>query len=124
MVVLLFLVVFFFSSRRRHTRLRTVTGVQTCALPISAPPGGRDRVWRRVRQQQTDDGHVGLRDGAGEDGRIGVWGRRVARAESKSEREGTGQRGQLLSEVRIGRGSAANFPLLQGADARSPRGLV
>src|ERR1051325_10049423 len=25
----------FFSSRRRHTRLRTVTGVQTCALPIS-----------------------------------------------------------------------------------------
>ena len=23
-----------FSSRRRHTRLRTVTGVQTCALPI------------------------------------------------------------------------------------------
>src|ERR1051325_1241155 len=28
-------VVLFFSSRRRHTRLRTVTGVQTCALPIS-----------------------------------------------------------------------------------------
>ena len=26
--------VFFFSSRRRHTRLLTVTGVQTCALPI------------------------------------------------------------------------------------------
>src|ERR1051325_655532 len=26
---------FFFSSRRRHTRLRTVTGVQTCALPIT-----------------------------------------------------------------------------------------
>src|ERR1051325_11358619 len=26
---------FFFSSRRRHTRLHTVTGVQTCALPIS-----------------------------------------------------------------------------------------
>ena len=27
---------FFFSSRRRHTRLLTVTGVQTCALPISS----------------------------------------------------------------------------------------
>src|SRR5881394_3828479 len=27
---------FFFSSRRRHTRLDGVTGVQTCALPISA----------------------------------------------------------------------------------------
>src|SRR3546814_9404352 len=42
---------FFFSSRRRHTRCALVTGVQTCALPISfrypafqpghglAPPG-------------------------------------------------------------------------------------
>src|SRR3546814_2076336 len=27
--------VFFFSSRRRHTRCALVTGVQTCALPIS-----------------------------------------------------------------------------------------
>ena len=27
--------VFFFSSRRRHTRCADVTGVQTCALPIS-----------------------------------------------------------------------------------------
>src|SRR3546814_9677850 len=38
--------VFFFSSRRRHTRCALVTGVQTCALPISArlaadPPGNR-----------------------------------------------------------------------------------
>src|SRR3546814_5308995 len=35
---------FFFSSRRRHTRCALVTGVQTCALPISAPhlpPGHR-----------------------------------------------------------------------------------
>src|SRR3546814_18065819 len=35
---------FFFSSRRRHTRCALVTGVQTCALPISRPrtcPGGR-----------------------------------------------------------------------------------
>src|SRR3546814_3639996 len=28
--------IFFFSSRRRHTRCALVTGVQTCALPISA----------------------------------------------------------------------------------------
>src|SRR3546814_6321728 len=28
--------VFFVSSRRRHTRCALVTGVQTCALPISA----------------------------------------------------------------------------------------
>src|SRR5213082_3716062 len=30
---------FFFSSRRRHTRLCQVTGVQTCALPISTAAG-------------------------------------------------------------------------------------
>src|SRR3546814_10818003 len=30
--------VFFFSSRRRHTSCALVTGVQTCALPISARP--------------------------------------------------------------------------------------
>src|SRR3546814_14823922 len=30
--------VFFFSSRRRHTRCALVTGVQTCALPISPNP--------------------------------------------------------------------------------------
>src|SRR3546814_10703873 len=33
---------FFFSSRRRHTRCALVTGVQTCALPIS----------RRARREQ------------------------------------------------------------------------
>src|SRR3546814_3230016 len=31
---------FFFSSRRRHTRCALVTGVQTCALPISPPRDG------------------------------------------------------------------------------------
>src|SRR3546814_6978124 len=30
-----YVVFFFFSSRRRHTRCALVTGVQTCALPIS-----------------------------------------------------------------------------------------
>src|SRR3546814_18423973 len=34
--------IFFFSSRRRHTRCALVTGVQTCALPISR----RTRIWR------------------------------------------------------------------------------
>src|SRR3546814_110384 len=32
---ILFRFYFFFSSRRRHTRCALVTGVQTCALPIS-----------------------------------------------------------------------------------------
>src|SRR3546814_8939187 len=34
-VVSLFVFGLFFSSRRRHTRCALVTGVQTCALPIS-----------------------------------------------------------------------------------------
>src|SRR3546814_11224295 len=38
-VVVFVLLDFFFSSRRRHTRCALVTGVQTCALPISNTPG-------------------------------------------------------------------------------------
>src|SRR3546814_6518036 len=34
-------VLFFVSSRRRHTRCALVTGVQTCALPISRPRSAR-----------------------------------------------------------------------------------
>src|SRR3546814_18197323 len=37
-------VIFFFSSRRRHTRCALVTGVQTCALPISLQQGVIDAV--------------------------------------------------------------------------------
>src|SRR3546814_131521 len=35
----MFSLFFFFSSRRRHTRCALVTGVQTCALPISKAMG-------------------------------------------------------------------------------------
>src|SRR3546814_5255309 len=49
-IVLFVYYAFFFSSRRRHTRCALVTGVQTCALPISGPrpvpaprAAGRDR---------------------------------------------------------------------------------
>src|SRR3546814_1667641 len=37
--------IFFFSSRRRHTRCALVTGVQTCALPISKGLGGEFGGW-------------------------------------------------------------------------------
>src|SRR5881397_825262 len=40
------MVFFFFSSRRRHTRWLNVTGVQTCALPISTR--------RRLRELEGD----------------------------------------------------------------------
>src|SRR3546814_9754537 len=39
LVSFLYVYVFFFSSRRRHTRCALVTGVQTCALPISCEFG-------------------------------------------------------------------------------------
>src|SRR3546814_1486889 len=35
----------FFSSRRRHTRCALVTGVQTCALPISEPQAVSHQGW-------------------------------------------------------------------------------
>src|SRR3546814_6543739 len=40
---------FFFSSRRRHTRCALVTGVQTCALPIS--PDGTPHTLHRTYLQ-------------------------------------------------------------------------
>src|SRR3546814_19093051 len=57
--------VFFFSSRRRHTRCALVTGVQTCALPISLLEAGDvinqlipqvydgTRVIRRIGEDET-----------------------------------------------------------------------
>src|SRR3546814_3619555 len=39
----MYIVVDLLSSRRRHTRGALVTGVQTCALPISAPLGDEEQ---------------------------------------------------------------------------------
>src|SRR3546814_8502065 len=60
---------FFFSSRRRHTRCALVTGVQTCALPISrrcaswrisarTSCSGRCRM-RRRRRRRSEERRVG-----------------------------------------------------------------
>src|SRR3546814_15360067 len=43
------LLCFFFSSRRRHTRCALVTGVQTCALPISEQHGDADVKGRKLQ---------------------------------------------------------------------------
>src|SRR3546814_4699396 len=55
MVVYFFL--FFFSSRRRHTRCALVTGVQTCALPISM---GRDRFKASLIETASTSGMIFL----------------------------------------------------------------
>src|SRR3546814_11989764 len=44
---------FFFSSRRRHTRCALVTGVQTCALPISSDKADIDGGPANARSRQT-----------------------------------------------------------------------
>src|SRR3546814_8744487 len=46
-------VFFFFSSRRRHTRCALVTGVQTCALPISAERSSLQAVLTRVAKTES-----------------------------------------------------------------------
>src|SRR3546814_7518784 len=78
-----FLFVFFFSSRRRHTRCALVTGVQTCALPISfanVTSGGVARFgnWETIDAgndtELTFDGNLVLGDaasGRSEERRVG-----------------------------------------------------
>ena len=61
--------IFFFSSRRRHTRYISVTGVQTCALPIymvtlsvgMQPPSGMARLANDLQLNLTNDGFMATR---------------------------------------------------------------
>src|SRR3546814_2274476 len=48
---------FFFSSRRRHTRCALVTGVQTCALPISQAVVAAQS-WRPGLHSDKDSRHI------------------------------------------------------------------
>src|SRR3546814_4344934 len=81
---------FFFSSRRRHTRCALVTGVQTCALPISFVRTNVDGVFElleatraylsgpagaiggfRFVQVSTDEVYGSAADGRSEERRVG-----------------------------------------------------
>src|SRR3546814_8543294 len=58
-IVVYLLHLFFFSSRRRHTRCALVTGVQTCALPISRLFSSEkhvERGWHRHAGRRGDEG--------------------------------------------------------------------
>src|SRR3546814_8362890 len=89
--------VFFFSSRRRHTRCALVTGVQTCALPISGCTFAPFRASQLVPNGQ-DSGEKG----------------RCARALAIDRRRHRGRH-----ELRSGGAGAAGRPRLLGrGDAR------
>src|SRR3546814_2868189 len=62
-VYVLLLFIFFFSSRRRHTRCALVTGVQTCALPISRT-GARRQAHATDRRRRAESRHLGARRAA------------------------------------------------------------
>src|SRR3546814_6632005 len=71
------MVFFIFSSRRRHTRCALVTGVQTCALPISSQEHdlrishiGYDRLHNKADDSRAWFPLQALRDAAAS-GRIG-----------------------------------------------------
>ena len=49
---------FFFSSRRRHTRYGTVTGVQTCALPIWKEGKGEKEAEEEKQEGRKGEGLV------------------------------------------------------------------
>src|SRR3546814_18818257 len=60
--MLLRLFFFFFSSRRRHTRCALVTGVQTCALPISLPPEERFQASLKLAELPRNSAKIRLRN--------------------------------------------------------------
>src|SRR3546814_11612423 len=107
-------VCFFFSSRRRHTRCALVTGVQTCALPISgANPldftgktalvvGGSSGIGNGIARAFLDAGAQVL-----------VWGTRPDAADYSAS-EGSDLPGLLYSQV-----DAADGDGVERADRKS-----
>ena len=81
MCVCVCVVFFFFSSRRRHTRSFHVTGVQTCALPISPQP---------------DSGGVLLASTQAAGARTAVWNNSVSTPLSVQDTEGGLQQGSVI----------------------------
>src|SRR6184192_4603730 len=87
---------FFFSSRRRHTRCRLVTGVQTCALPISRRrgpshvagrrPGHQHRAARRARGRKPPRSEE-RRVGKSVNRRVDLGGRRIIKKKKKTNKK-------------------------------------
>src|SRR3546814_5236214 len=95
---------FFFSSRRRHTRCALVTGVQTCALPIStqtAKATGEIGEQFGDMQQATGKAVTAIRGIAGTIGEINAIATSIAAA-VEQQGQATGEISKNVQEVAAG----------------------
>src|SRR3546814_1407500 len=105
---------FFFSSRRRHTRCALVTGVQTCALPISVQ--GFRALFRRAASARTSSSSA-------------VWAGTAGAAISKAIRkaaEGTTEARILMALLQssTGRSTTATIAFSQQRQQDATRGAA
>src|SRR3546814_369148 len=77
----LYFVYFFFSSRRRHTRCALVTGVQTCALPISSEVWFYEHPYPEGYKSYSKTKPLRIEEFRGEDSEQAWWGDIKTRAD-------------------------------------------
>src|SRR3546814_16621560 len=95
---------FFFSSRRRHTRCALVTGVQTCALPISTQTAkATGEIGQQIgdMQQATGEAVTAIRGIAGTIGEINAIATSIAAA-VEQQGQATGEISKNVQEVAAG----------------------
>src|SRR3546814_15786615 len=123
---------FFFSSRRRHTRCALVTGVQTCALPISRRDRTQDILADRKFGDLIDEAaHDGQRDVGFEQGdshfahrraHVGL-GQRTAAAElSENIAKPIAQTVEHAPQILVTRPATQNTPVSETSPTRGIRG--
>src|SRR3546814_13517546 len=107
-------ILFFVSSRRRHTRCALVTGVQTCALPISKNsvktleiPGNRG--WMVISLGEVDRQPQGYRAGTRRCDRAAAWACLRQRAGVRARRRGqTARQGPDRDRKRVVSGKSVS----------------
>src|SRR3546814_10367631 len=93
------MIIFFFSSRRRHTICALVTGVQTCALPISGAVV--DEAGQRVEAVPAMDAVVeGIAAELDQRVRFGVGNKGCRGAELEGREDDPGRPGRLGNPLR------------------------
>src|SRR3546814_14905860 len=123
---------FFFSSRRRHTRCALVTGVQTCALPISGVAldgtrsAGSDLVFSPHVSAASDTSPILSKHAHSGDNPEADWGRHVKQAAQFAlemlDRSYPMQAPFTFANTRVIAGGVSNGggAVLGGSDGRGP----